>query len=155
MGEFSFLLSVIGLDAGVISDADSRLVVAVTVLSLSLSPLWVVTGRRLRALAGRGITSGSELLRLVYRPETEFVAGTLGKVTAGTLHRSHSVALWLRQLRQRQKEGVSQNGNGAHKDEAANPAPDTTPKVEIISPNSPANDPGPEPTPPETKAEKK
>jgi CPA2 family monovalent cation:H+ antiporter-2 len=47
IGEFSFLLSVIGVDAGVISDGDGRLVVAVTVLSLGLSPLWVVAGRRL------------------------------------------------------------------------------------------------------------
>ena len=46
IGEFSFLLSVVGADAGVISDGDGRLVVAVTVLSLALSPIWVVTGRR-------------------------------------------------------------------------------------------------------------
>ncbi len=46
IGEFSFLLSVVGADAGVISDEDGRLVVAVTVLSLALSPIWVVTGRR-------------------------------------------------------------------------------------------------------------
>jgi CPA2 family monovalent cation:H+ antiporter-2 len=58
IGEFSFLLSVIGVDAGVISDGDGRLVVAVTVLSLGLSPLWMVAGRRLRTLAEGGITSG-------------------------------------------------------------------------------------------------
>ena len=51
IGEFSFLLSVIGVDAGVISDGDGRLVVAVTVLSLGLSPLWVVAGRRLTDLS--------------------------------------------------------------------------------------------------------
>ncbi len=31
IGEFSFLLSVVGADAGVISDGDGRLVIAVTV----------------------------------------------------------------------------------------------------------------------------
>ncbi len=79
IGEFSFLLSVVGVEAGVISPEDSRLVIAVTVLSLALSPLWVITGRRLGVLAERGITSGSELLRLVYGRETEFVAVTLDK----------------------------------------------------------------------------
>ena len=155
VGEFSFLLSVVGLGAGVISDADSRLVVAVTVLSLSLSPLWVVTGRRLRALAERGITSGSELLRLVYGPETEFVAGTLGKVTAATLRRSRAAALWLQQVRQRRKEAALKIGAGAPKAETANLESGTTPEVEIIPLSSPANDPEPEPPQPETKAGKR
>lgn len=58
IGEFSFLLSIVGVQSGVIGTDDSRLVVAVTVLSLSLSPVWVITARRLRVLAMDGITSG-------------------------------------------------------------------------------------------------
>ena len=74
IGEFSFLLSIVGVQNGLISSADIRLIVAVTVLSLSLSPIWVITARRLRLLATVGVTSGREIMRLVYSPEAEFVA---------------------------------------------------------------------------------
>ncbi len=56
IGEFSFLLSETGLRYKLISAADVRLVVAVTVLSLFLTPLWVLAARRLHTLARSGIT---------------------------------------------------------------------------------------------------
>ncbi|MEQ8193915.1 MAG: cation:proton antiporter [Rhodospirillales bacterium] len=92
IGEFSFLLSLVGVQNGVISQADSRLVVAVTVLSLALSPVWVITARRLRLLAMSGITSGREIMRLVYEPEAEFLAGTFGSARAWTAR----TVRWLR-----------------------------------------------------------
>jgi len=78
VGEFSFLLAGAGMSAGVIGEEGQRLIVAVTVLSLALSPLWVVTARRVRQLAGQGITSASQVLRLVYAPEATRMSGTLG-----------------------------------------------------------------------------
>ena len=77
IGEFSFLIAVTAVDAGVIGEGLHRLVVSVAALSLSLSPLWVVLARRLQSLTASGITSGSELLRGVWEPETELVAETI------------------------------------------------------------------------------
>ena len=146
IGEFSFLLSVVGVEAGVISDEDRRLVVAVTVLSLALSPLWVVTGRRLHALAEEGITSGGELLRRVYGPETEFVADKLDRASSSTVRGLRAAALWLRRQRERRKRRA---GAGARTPDAARG------EAEIILPGNPANDPGTDQPPPKPKARRK
>jgi len=103
IGEFSFLLSVVGVEAGVISSEESRLVVAVTVMSLALSPLWVFTARRLRLLAQYGVTEAGEMLRLVYGPEAELVAGTLDGAMTETQRTVRRFALWLRRHRLRRK----------------------------------------------------
>lgn len=133
IGEFSFLLSVVGADAGVISREDHRLVVAVTALSLALSPLWVITGRRLRVLAEHGITSGGELLRMVYGPETEFVAATLDKASSKTMRGLQAAALWLRSRRQR----LQGAGQAAAKGGGVTPAGKSA-EVEVIPPGTPA-----------------
>jgi monovalent cation:H+ antiporter-2, CPA2 family len=99
MGEFSFLLSVVGVEAGVISKDESRLVIAVTVLSLSLSPLWIFTARRLQLLAEYGVTEAGELLRLVYGPEAEMVAITFDGAVSETQRSRRRIALWLRKQR--------------------------------------------------------
>lgn len=150
IGEFSFLLSVVGVEAGVISDEDRRLVVAVTVLSLALSPLWVVTGRRLHALAEEGITSGGELLRRVYGPETEFVADKLDRASSSTVRGLRAAALWLRRQRERRKRRA---GTGTEPPDAARGGPGG--EAEIILPGNPANDPGTDQPPPKPKARRK
>ena len=99
IGEFSFLLSVVGVEAGVMTRDESRLVIAVTVLSLSLSPLWVFTARRLRLLAEYGVTEAGEVLRLVYGPEAEMVAITLDSAKTETQRSRRRIALWLRRHR--------------------------------------------------------
>jgi CPA2 family monovalent cation:H+ antiporter-2 len=100
IGEFSFLLALTGVQSGLIAPEDGRLVVAVTVLSLALSPLWVVTARRLRQLAEDGITSARELLRLVYGPEAEMVAVTYDGARAMTLTAARRLAKATRRLQQ-------------------------------------------------------
>lgn len=60
IGEFSFLLSETALRYKLISTEDARVVVAVTVLSLFLTPLWVFAARRLHGLALSGITGPRE-----------------------------------------------------------------------------------------------
>ena len=55
LGEFSFLLAATGLSAGAIGEEQSRLVIAVTVLSLAVSPLWLTSARRVHGLASRRI----------------------------------------------------------------------------------------------------
>jgi CPA2 family monovalent cation:H+ antiporter-2 len=130
---------VVGVEAGVISDEDRRLVVAVTVLSLALSPLWVITGRRLGVLAERGITSGTELLKMVYGPETEFVAMTLDKASSKTMWGLHAAALWLRRQRQDRKRrtGAGVGTADAAQGEAGGEAGG---EAEIILPSTPANE---------------
>lgn len=49
IGEFSFLLSGAGVAKGLLGKPQAQLVVAVTVLSLTISPLWLLTMRRLAA----------------------------------------------------------------------------------------------------------
>ncbi len=74
VGEFSFLLARNGLDLKLIGAHEMRLVVAVTVLSLAISPIWVVTARRLHTMTEGGSLGIGGLLGQVYRPEAEFVS---------------------------------------------------------------------------------
>lgn len=62
IGEFSFLLANLGKTQKLIGANDARLVVAVTVLSLMLSPLWLMAARRIRHLAADGAVSPVQIL---------------------------------------------------------------------------------------------
>lgn len=96
IGEFSFILSKLGIDAGVITVEDSKYVVAVTVLSLALSPLFVVTAQRLQEIAIGTANSASEIIKMVYAAEAEIVADTLDGAKSST-HRSYRIAnFWRR-----------------------------------------------------------
>ena len=64
LGEFSFVLAALGLSVGAVTDDDHRLLVAVTVISLLFSPIWLAGARRLHRVVLLGITSGSETVRL-------------------------------------------------------------------------------------------
>jgi CPA2 family monovalent cation:H+ antiporter-2 len=64
IGEFSFLLAEVGKASKLITAAETRLVVAVAVLSLALSPFWLFTMRRLHRVAGA--SSLKSLLGAVY-----------------------------------------------------------------------------------------
>jgi len=64
IGEFSFLLAEVGKASKLITAAETRLVVAVAVLSLALSPFWLFTMRRLHRVAG--VSSLKSLLGAVY-----------------------------------------------------------------------------------------
>ena len=96
IGEFSFLLSIVGVDSGVIGPDDVRLVVAVTVLSLAVSPLWVVTARRVGELAEAGRESFGELMRLVYGREVEMVTGTVQDAGEWSMHLARQTSELIR-----------------------------------------------------------
>ena len=87
LGEFSFLLAATGLAAGAIGEEESRLVIAVTVLSLTLSPLWLTSARRVHGLASRRYsaliaTSGSARIA---RAEGTYAAQRVTTTTAAKL----------------------------------------------------------------------
>lgn len=73
LGEFSFLLAATGVSAGAIGEDQSRLVIAVTVLSLSISPIWLTTARRVQGLASRQINTLEELVNAAYGDEVKVV----------------------------------------------------------------------------------
>jgi CPA2 family monovalent cation:H+ antiporter-2 len=66
IGEFSFLLGEAGVRAGLVGPAERNLIVAVTALSLVVSPLWQVCARRLQRIAILGVTSRPEVTRLFF-----------------------------------------------------------------------------------------
>lgn len=125
VGEFSFLISVEGVAAGVLTREDSRLIVAVTVLSLGLSPLSFLTARRLAAVARSGIGEAGTLLRLLYGREADAVAETLAGCRSWTRRSAWRLGQYWR-------------ARGAAKSPPASAAVATA-----TAPRTPANDPGP------------
>jgi CPA2 family monovalent cation:H+ antiporter-2 len=87
VGEFSFLLATIGQSAGTIDDYNYKLVVCMTVLSLALSPFWLLSARRLQRIALLGVTSSRETFRILYGPETRQVADLIGPIWANLARR--------------------------------------------------------------------
>ena len=66
IGEFSFVLGTFGLDKGVLDPDDGNLIIAVTALSLVISPLWLVAARRLMRIGIVGVTLGRETILLFF-----------------------------------------------------------------------------------------
>jgi CPA2 family monovalent cation:H+ antiporter-2 len=91
LGEFSFILAAQGLAVAAIDWESHRLLVAVTVLSLLVSPIWLEAARRLHRITLLGITSGSETLRLAVGPETSALGRSRGLI-AGWFGRGRKTA---------------------------------------------------------------
>ena len=76
LGEFTFVLAGPAVNAAVIDEEIYRLIVAVTVLSLMTSPIFVDLSRRLSHRSVRHAGNISKLFRLVYRNEWRFTKAT-------------------------------------------------------------------------------
>jgi CPA2 family monovalent cation:H+ antiporter-2 len=76
IGEFSFLLAETGKAAKLISAQETKLVVAVTVLSLVLSPFWLFTMRRMHRVAAVHVDSFRELVSRLYGDEARVLVHT-------------------------------------------------------------------------------
>ncbi|MEQ8355071.1 MAG: cation:proton antiporter [Kiloniellaceae bacterium] len=100
LGEFSFILAAQGLAVGAIDWESHRLLVAVTVLSLMVSPVWLEAARRLHRIALLGITSGRETLRLTVGPEALALGRSRGFVNA-----------WLARWRKPPKSDTAASGD--------------------------------------------
>jgi CPA2 family monovalent cation:H+ antiporter-2 len=94
IGEFSFLLAETGKAARLISAQETKLVVAVTVLSLVLSPFWLFTMRRMHRVALVRVGSFRELMARLYGEDAQTVARLArrtrriaGRVGGGGRHR--------------------------------------------------------------------
>lgn len=139
IGEFSFLLAVVGISSGVLDDEGRRLIVSVTVLSLALSPLWVITARRLHLLASYGVTEAMDLLKMVYGPETEALSLAAGKASTKTQRGMRIAALQVRKLRRRRKKSRTPviEGKSAAPSASAVPVEPDTSAPEKPSPEKP------------------
>lgn len=73
LGEFSFLLTTVGKDVGIVDSYGSNLIISLTVLSLALSPIWLTTARRLHDLAPKRTATLSHILNLIYEKEVLFI----------------------------------------------------------------------------------
>lgn len=69
LGEFSFLLASVGHQAKIIDDYGQKLIIALTVLSLLFSPLWLASARRLKEEVSSSSLSFTNILALTFGPE--------------------------------------------------------------------------------------
>jgi CPA2 family monovalent cation:H+ antiporter-2 len=84
LGEFSFVIGAAAIDRGVIDSDVYRMIVAVTVLSLVVSPLWLNAARRLHHRAAQRVPSLRRLVRLIYFREWRITRRVTGNVAAAT-----------------------------------------------------------------------
>ncbi len=87
LGEFSFLLAATGLAVGTIGPGEGRLVVAVTVLSLILSPFWLSMARRFQRIAAQRIAAQRiatlhDVVEMTYGPEAARLRAGTGRLRA-------------------------------------------------------------------------
>ena len=93
IGEFSFVLAALGVAVGSVSADNYRLIVAITVLSLIFSPLWLEIARRLTRIGLMGVSSPREILRLTFGKE----AIALVRSTKRAEHQVAGLATLVRQ----------------------------------------------------------
>jgi CPA2 family monovalent cation:H+ antiporter-2 len=66
IGEFSFLIGETGFDVGLITADEQNLIVAVTVITLLISPLWLATARRIVRIAFSNARTFREIVARVH-----------------------------------------------------------------------------------------
>lgn len=117
IGEFSFLLAASGLAVAVISPEESKLIIAVTVLSLALSPFWLATARRLQHVLERPLQGWGPVISATFVGERAFIR----RMTRDTRHLRDRLAM-RRRLR-REKRAAVINTAAADAAKPASPAP--------------------------------
>lgn len=115
IGEFSFILAALGVSIGSVSPENYRLIVAVTVLSLVISPFWLETARRLHRVALMGVTSARETLRLTYGREANLLVRSTRLAEHRMVDMASTATRWMGDIMPR-RGGVP-----------AEPRPDVTP----------------------------
>ena len=126
IGEFSFLLAVVGIGSGVLDEEGRRLIVSVTVLSLALSPLWVITARRLSLLANYGVTEA-----------TDAISQAMERASGRTQHTMRAAALKIRRYRQRKRRRIGKaeaDADPANASKETDAVVDAAIEAELIEP---------------------
>lgn len=117
IGEFSFVLGAAAIDHAIISSDIYRLIVAVTVLSLVTSPLYLASARRLHHRAADRADTLSKLLQIVYFREWRATR----QVTARAVDATRQAATRARAFTS--KGGRTASAAPADGDPGASPAP--------------------------------
>jgi CPA2 family monovalent cation:H+ antiporter-2 len=120
LGEFSFVLGAAAIDRSVIDSEIYRMIVAVTVLSLVTSPLWLNAARRLHHRAAQRTASLRRLLQLIYFREWRMTRRVTGTVAASALAVVHDVRDMIPH-----KDKVSDNEDPASQDGESQAEPDS------------------------------
>lgn len=112
IGEFSFVLGAVAIDHRIIASETHRLIVAITVLSLIISPLWLNTMHRLQHRATDRIHSLGDLLQFVYHREWHFV----DEFSRNTIIRTKVILRNLKQFWIKISDQASKRTKGYEKD---------------------------------------
>ena len=132
VGEFSFLIAAAGAAAGLVSPEKSSLIIAIVALSLLLSPIWLVTARRLHAVAAKRRKGLAALLSYLYGAEAQWIASGVRTCTedfGDALHRTGNLLArllaWISGVRARlrtRSSGPRTAPRGGSRDKAHRPA---------------------------------
>lgn len=80
LGELTFLMTTVAYESKIINEFGEKLIIALTVLSLALSPLWLSLARRFRDLADTNIDGLRSTLRFIYEHETSWLGRIYRKI---------------------------------------------------------------------------
>lgn len=104
IGEFGFILGSVAIDSAIIDSDLHRLVVAVTVLSLVTSPIWMNSARRVQHRAARRMDTIGGLLRLVYFREWRFTRRNSRALYDAFVWIVTRIEIWIERLRRHIRE---------------------------------------------------
>jgi CPA2 family monovalent cation:H+ antiporter-2 len=99
IGEFSFVLAAAGFASGAFGSDIYRLAIAVTAISLLVSPIWFNLMERVEDLASESLSSYKQALAQAYEGELDGVENVMWAVQ-GALPRAIRFALYQRRMRQ-------------------------------------------------------
>ena len=104
VGEFSFVLAGAGVAVSAVGIEGHRLIVAVIALSLVVSPIWLMTARRMQQLTAGGIWRLDDLLFALYEQEARLVLRGAKHTAQGTCAAFWQLRDHIAELSQRAKE---------------------------------------------------
>jgi CPA2 family monovalent cation:H+ antiporter-2 len=106
IGEFGFILGGVAIDRSIIDSDLYRLVVAVTVLSLITSPIWMNSARRVQHRAARRMDTIGGLLRLIYFREWRFTRRKSRALYDAAIWVVTLTEIWVERLRRHMREQI-------------------------------------------------
>lgn len=105
IGEFSFIMAALGVGVQAVSQEAYRLIVAVTVLSLVVSPLWLEISRRLHRVILLGITSGRETVRITVGREAAALFRSTVRAEDRMVDMASNATRWMGDIMPRPSRG--------------------------------------------------
>jgi len=114
IGEFGFILGGVAIDSSIIDSDLYRLVVAVTVLSLITSPIWMNSARRVQHRAARRMDTIGGLLRLVYFREWRFTRRNSRALYDAAIWVVTRIEIWAERLRRYIREQIKNRRKTRH-----------------------------------------